>query len=244
MSTPIYAVPDIHGHADKLDAALSLIEEDGGPDAKILFLGDYIDRGPDSKGVLQMLVDGKVAGRNWVFLKGNHDRFLEYFFENPMRFDPQFLVGYSWFHERLGGIATMASYGVEVREGRRHFEILAEAQDAVPKSHLDFIRNLDLTYQQDGLLFVHAGIRPEVPLGQQKEQDLVWIREEFHDFRKPHPWLIVHGHSVVKQPTHYGNRINLDAGAGYEKPLRPAVIEGRDCWILTDNGREKLEPIS
>lgn len=234
---PIYVIPDIHGHADKLAHALDLIEAEGGPDTKVVFLGDYIDRGPDSKGVLQQLIDGRDAGKNWTFLKGNHDRLMEYFFADPMLFDPQFLIGYSWFHERLGGVETLASYGVEVREGRRHFEVLAEARDAVPQSHLDFLKGLELTHQADECLFVHAGIRPEVPLDQQAEQDLVWIREEFHSYTKPHPWLVVHGHTVVKAPTHYGNRINLDAGAGYGRPLLAAVIEGRDCWILTEQGR-------
>jgi len=240
MTAPIYAIPDIHGHADKLAHVLDLIERDGGKDAKIVFLGDYIDRGPDSKDVLQMLIDGQQAGRNWTFLKGNHDRLMEYFFAEPMRFDPQFLIGYSWFHERLGGIETMASYGVEVKEGRRHFEVLADAREAVPQSHLEFIRGLDLTFQQDDLLFVHAGIRPEVPLDQQVEQDLVWIRDEFHSFTEPHPYLIIHGHTPVKQATHYGNRINLDAGAGYGHPIAAAVIEGRDCWLLTDRGRVEI----
>ncbi|MDP7152568.1 MAG: metallophosphoesterase [Paracoccaceae bacterium] len=237
---PLYVIPDIHGHADKLAHALDLIEADGGPDAKIVFLGDYIDRGPDSKGVLQHLIDGHAAGRNWTFLKGNHDRLMAYFFADPMLFDAQFLIGYSWFHERLGGIETLASYGVEVREGRRHSEVLAEARQAVPQSHLDFINGLTLTHLAGECLFVHAGIRPEVALERQIEQDLVWIREEFHDYRKPHPWLVVHGHTVVPQPTHYGNRINLDAGAGYGRPLAAAVIEGRDCWLLTDTGRAPI----
>jgi len=110
----------------------------------------------------------------------------------------------------------------------------------VPQSHLEFIRGLDLTFQQDDLLFVHAGIRPEVPLDQQVEQDLVWIRVEFHSFTEPHPYLIIHGHTPVKQATHYGNRINLDAGAGYGHPIAAAVIEGRDCWLLTNRGRVEI----
>lgn len=240
MTDPIYVIPDIHGHADKLANALELIERDGGKDAQIVFLGDYIDRGPDSKGVLQTLIDGKESDRNWTFLKGNHDRFMEYFFSDPMRFDPHFLVGYDWFHKRLGGIETLGSYGVEVNEKRRYYDILSEARSVVPPAHLDFIRSLDLTHQQDNLLFVHAGIRPEVPLHDQNEQDLVWIRDEFHAYTKPHPWLVIHDHTVVDEPTHYGNRINLDAGAGYGRPLATAVIEGDNVWLLDQNGRSEI----
>lgn len=238
----LYVIPDIHGHLDKLSEAVDLITSDGGPNAQILFLGDYIDRGPNSKGVLQFLIDGKNAGRNWIFLKGNHDRMMQYFFADPMRFDPQFLVGYSWFHKRLGGVETMASYGVEITEGRRHFEILDEARQAVPQSHLDFIEGLKLYHQTPDVLFVHAGIRPEIPLMDQTEQDLVWIRSEFHDYTQPHPSLVVHGHTVVDAPTHYGNRINLDAGAGYGRPIIVAVFEGKECSILTSNGRTPLKP--
>jgi len=237
-----YVIPDIHGHSDKLNHALDLIERDGGPDAKIVFLGDYIDRGPDSKSVLQTLIDGKNAKRNWVFLKGNHDRMMEFFFADPMRFDPQFLVGYSWFHKRLGGIETLGSYGVSVQPSDRHFEILKRAQGLVPQSHLTFIAGLDLFHQTDDLLFVHAGIKPGVPFETQTEQDMLWIRQEFHDAQHKYPWLVVHGHSPVDAPKHYGNRVNLDAGAGYGKPLVVAVIEGRDCWLLDERGRSPLLP--
>jgi serine/threonine protein phosphatase 1 len=238
----LYVIPDIHGHLDKLSEAVDLITKDGGRDARIILLGDYIDRGPNSKGVLQYLIDGRNAGRNWIFLKGNHDRMMQYFFADPMRFDPQFLVGYSWFHKRLGGIETMASYGVEIAEGRRHFEILDEARQAVPQAHLDFLTNLVLYHQTPEILFVHAGIRPEIPLDAQTEQDLVWIRSDFHDYKKPHASLVVHGHTVVDAPTHYGNRINLDAGAGYGHPIIVAVFEGTECSILTKTGRMPLKP--
>ena len=237
-----YVIPDIHGHADKLCSALELIEKDGGRDAKIVFLGDYIDRGPDSKGVLQTLVDGKSAGRNWVFLKGNHDRMMSHFFADPMQIDPQFLIGYSWFHKRLGGIETMASYGVEIKDGRRLFEVLAEAKEAVPQSHLDFLRELDLYHFEENRLYVHAGVRPGVPWEDQTEQDLLWIRQDFHESDDVYPWLVVHGHTPIDQATHYGNRVNLDAGAGYGKPLVVAVFEGSTCHLLGKNGRTVLRP--
>ena len=240
MST--YVIPDIHGHADKLADALQLIEKDGGKDAKIVFLGDYIDRGPDSKTVVQMLIDGRKDGRNWVFLKGNHDRMMDFALQDPPRSDPQFRPGYSWLHERLGGLETLASYGVEFTEGRSHSDLLGEARELVPQDHLDFVRSLDLFHIMDGLLFVHAGIRPDVALENQTEQDLLWIRQDFHNSMAIHPWLVVHGHTMVKAPTHYGNRINLDAGAGAGRRLAVAVFEGRDCFTLGHDGRHALVP--
>ena len=92
------------------------------------------------------------------------------------------------------------------------------------------------------MLFVHAGIRPGVALQDQTEDDLIWIRQEFHNDTRSHPWLVVHGHTPVTQATHYGNRVNLDAGAAYGKPLAVAVFEGTSCWQLTEDGRHPLTP--
>ena len=92
------------------------------------------------------------------------------------------------------------------------------------------------------MYFAHAGIRPGVPLDRQCEEDLVWIRQSFHKESGPHPKLIVHGHTPVDAATHYGNRINLDSGAGYGRPLTAAVFEGTDAWLLTASGRQPLNP--
>ncbi|MEL7153593.1 MAG: metallophosphoesterase, partial [Pseudomonadota bacterium] len=114
MSGPIYAVGDIHGYTDELERALELIERDGGANAETIFVGDYVDRGPDSAGVLDILIEGQAEGRNWITLKGNHDRLFEWFMEDPPRNDPHLLVGLHWFHERIGGLETMGSYGVSL----------------------------------------------------------------------------------------------------------------------------------
>jgi serine/threonine protein phosphatase 1 len=238
----VYVIPDIHGHADELNRVLDLIERDGGPDAEVIFLGDYIDRGPDSRAVLDLLSNGVDSGKNWTCLKGNHDRMMEFFFADPMRMDPQFLPGYDWFHPKLGGIATLASYGIEVTPKTSHLELRKLADTLVPDRHISFVRDLKLTHIHGDLLFVHAGIRPGVALEDQQEQDLVWIRQEFHRATEPHPFLIVHGHTVVDQPTHYGNRVNLDAGAAFGRPLSVAVFEGQECWLLEPNGRVPLTP--
>jgi len=237
---PIYAIGDIHGQLAELERVVSLIDADGGPDAKVVFLGDYADRGPHSRGVLNLLIEGQHRGRNWTFLQGNHDRMFHLFLQSPPQADPYMMVKLYWLHPRLGGDTTLASYGVDAAGTRREKDIHADLLAAIPQSHAAFLSNLDLTYQTDALFFAHAGIRPGIPLADQTEEDLLWIRKEFHASAANHPKLIVHGHTPVDQATDYGNRINLDSGAGYGKPLTAAVFEGRECWQLTDRGRMPL----
>lgn len=242
MTTPIYAVGDIHGQLGMLQNALSRIEADGGPDARVVFLGDYVDRGPNSREVLDLLIEGQQAGRNWVMAKGNHDRMMARFVQECEIADKQLPIALNWLNPRLGGRETLASYGVEVTDNDRIYQVHERACAAVPPAHLDFINALPNYHQEGELLFVHAGIRPGIPLPQQSEDDLVWIRQEFLMEAGPHPWLIVHGHTPVDVAEHYGNRINLDAGAGYGRPLATAVFEGRQCWLLTECGRTPLTP--
>ena len=240
MSEPIYAIGDIHGRLDELERALEKIAGDGGPNAQIVFLGDYTDRGPDSCRVLDRLIDGQEEGRPWTFLKGNHDRMFAWFMQSPPRRDPYMMISLYWLHERLGGDKTLASYGVEIHPERREKDVHADALAVVPPRHIAFLNGLTLSYQTPLVFFAHAGIRPGVPLPLQQEEDLLWIRQEFHKSSVAHPKLIVHGHTPVAQATHYGNRVNLDSGAGYGHPLSTAVIEGDQVWLLTDDGRQPL----
>lgn len=242
MTQPIYAVGDIHGQAEQLARALEWIAADGGPDASIVFLGDYIDRGPDSRGVIQQLVDGGRDRDNWVFLKGNHDRMMEWFLHDPPVHDPHLLLGFHWLHDRIGGADTLESYGVGRTDGRRMFELADEVRGKVPADHVDFLNSLTLSHSAGPLFFAHAGIRPGVALDKQDEEDLLWIRQEFHSSTDDHGALIVHGHTPVERARHYGNRINLDTGAGYGFPLSVAVFEGTDCWLLGADGRSALKP--
>lgn len=242
MSDPIYAIGDIHGQLAELHRVLALIEDDGGPDAQIVFLGDYTDRGPDSKAVLDLLVDGQKSKRNWTYLMGNHDRMFSMFMQSPPLEDPYMMVELYWLHPRLGGDTTMASYGVDASGTRRVKDVHAEARAAVPQAHIDFLRSLTLYKERGPLLFVHAGIRPGVPLADQTEEDLIWIRQEFHDDQRKHPRLVVHGHTPVESATNYGNRVNLDSGAGFGKPLSVAVFEDTTCHLLTASGRVLLDP--
>jgi serine/threonine protein phosphatase 1 len=259
----IYAIGDIHGQRAMLDHALALITADGGPDADIVFLGDYTDRGPDSKGVIDHLIAGRDAGRNWRFLMGNHDRYLLRFVDECRQHDPRTSSPINWLNPRLGGTATLASYGIKgeaifddhapnTQETLLHFQTDAKAStdiqlqqaaaDAVPQSHLDFIASLPLTIETDDLIFVHAGIRPGVAIADQDPEDLLWIRDGFLNDDTDHGKLIVHGHTALDAPQHFGNRVDLDCGAGYGRPLIPAAFDGRDCYLLTDTGKVPLTP--
>lgn len=242
MTQPIYAVGDIHGQLDYLEAALDLIAADGGDDAEIVFLGDLVDRGPNSRGVIERLMDGQAAGRNWHVVKGNHDRMFARFVSEAEEHDERILSGIGWLNPRLGGIATLASFGVDVETDTSSSRLFTEAQQAVPQAHLDYLKNLPLYHKRGGLFFVHAGIAPGVPLQDQVEDDLVWIRDPFLKYTEPHPWLVVHGHTALDFPQHFGNRIDLDGGAGYGRPIVPAVFEGTDCWLLSKGGRVRLTP--
>lgn len=242
MTDPIYAVGDIHGQLGMLEEALARIERDGGPDAQVVFLGDLVDRGPDSAGVIDLLEKGVTSGRKWTVLRGNHDRMYSYFLEDQPRPDPQILMGMDWFSDRIGGRGTLASYGIETDDSSRYYQVHPIAREVIPERHRVFMAGLPACHLQGDLLFVHAGIRPGIALAEQTEDDMCWIRHEFLNHKDPHPWLVVHGHTPERQAMHRGNRVNLDSGAGYDRPITAAVFEGRACWVLGNQGRERLSP--
>ena len=242
MTDPIYVVGDIHGQIGFLEQALDWIAADGGPEAPVVFLGDLEDRGPDSRGVIERLMGGMEAGRPWRVLKGNHDRMFSRFLADGTVNDARIKSGVGWLDKRLGGVATLASFGVADADRRPSAEVLAEAQAAVPAQHRTFLAGLPTHIVAGSLLFVHAGILPGVPLTGQIEDDLIWIRDDFLNDRRAHPWLVVHGHTAIDMPFHYGNRVNMDGGAGYGRPIYPAVFEGREAWLLDEKGRLPLVP--
>lgn len=240
-----YAIGDIHGYLHKLERAHVLIEADRAEveddDAPVVHIGDLTDRGPDSKGVIDFLIKGLAQGEPWVVIKGNHDRMMSWYLEATPRRDHCLRSDYDWAHQRLGGMETMASYGVNIGAGRTPDQIHQDARAKVPQAHLDFLSRLENFYQLDDLFFCHAGIRPGISLAYQSEDDLLWIRQAFHIDPTDHGALIIHGHTPVDQVVHYGNRVNIDTGAGYGKDMSAVVIEGRDVWLLTDEGRRKIE---
>ncbi|TNC73336.1 metallophosphoesterase [Rubellimicrobium roseum] len=240
-----YVLGDIHGQIDQLRRAHALIAADRartGEDAPIIHLGDLTDRGPASRDVIDYLLAGPVAGGRWITIRGNHDFMFRLFLDDPTVQDPGLNPAYTWLHDRLGGRDTLRSYGVDVAEDRPVADLWAEAQGRVPLPHRVFLDNLPLLHRTESAVFVHAGIRPGVPLIAQEPTDLMWIRQGWLDDRSDHGPLVVHGHTALDAPVHYGNRVNLDAGAGYGRPLVPAVVEGRDVWLLTEEGRDPLLP--
>ncbi len=242
----IYAIGDIHGRLDEFTRAHRLIAEDrartGDKGAEVVHLGDLCDRGPDTRGVIDFLLEGIARGEPWITLKGNHERLMAYFLEPEPKLDPYMLVGWTWFSDGAGGVETLASYGVEIARRERLFQLHARALRAVPQAHRAFIAGLPALYETEDHIFVHAGIRPGVPLAEQDETDLLWIRRAFHDDPRDHGRLVVHGHTPVKRITHYGNRLNLDTGAGHGRATGVVVLEGRDAWELTEEGRVAVRP--
>ncbi len=242
----LYAIGDIHGQLDMLRAAHDRIAADreacGDAGAPVVHLGDLCDRGPDTAGVIQFLVDGIDDGQPWIVLKGNHDQMFAGFLEDYPDGDDGLWPEEIWLHSALGGGATLRSYGINTARGRPSADLHREAADLVPDAHRRLLGQLRLYFETGDLIFVHAGIRPGVPMANQDEDDLVWIRDGFLDDMTDHGKIVVHGHTPVEEPMHCGNRIALDTGAGFYHPLTAAVFEGRDCWILTEGGRQALRP--
>lgn len=238
-----YAIGDIHGQLAQLEAAHERIAQDraatGDRAAPVVHLGDLVDRGPDSRGVIDFLLAGADRGEPWITLAGNHDRvFAQAIGALP---DGDFPFS-SWTSDSMGGRETAISYGAEPSGWRSGATNRARLIDAVPETHASFLRGLKLVHETADILFVHAGIRPGIPLGDQSEDDLLWIRREFLEDTRDHGRLVVHGHTPVERPMHCGNRVNLDTGAGYGRPITAAVFEGRTCFVLEPDGRRPLEP--
>jgi serine/threonine protein phosphatase 1 len=239
-----YAIGDIHGHLDKLLMLHERIADDMAVHgaAPVVHVGDLVDRGPDSAGVIDYLMRGQAQGQDWVVLKGNHDRMFAGFMRDMTYHDPRLFSGLSWLHPRLGGGATLASYGVANPADRPLAPVHRDAQAAVPEAHLAYIESLPTWHPHGEAIFVHAGIKPGVPMEAQIEDDLVWIREPFLIDTGDHGALIVHGHTALDEPVHYGNRLNIDSGAAYGGPLTAVVIEGAEVFHLTAGGRVPLYP--
>lgn len=241
-----YAIGDVHGQLSLLREVHGLIAADrartGDAGAEVVHIGDLVDRGPDSRGVIAYLIDGIGRGAPWVVLKGNHDRMFEGFMSDPDYHDPGLRADLYWTHPRLGGDTTLASYGVHGAGERMLFDLHDDAVRNVPESHRAFIRGLPVMHRVPGIAFVHAGIRPGVALEAQTENDLLWIRADFLNDTRDHGALIVHGHTPVDAVTHYGNRLNIDTGAGYGRALSAVVIEDGAVWRLTPEGRVPVVP--
>jgi serine/threonine protein phosphatase 1 len=211
----IYVMGDIHGRYDLLKAALAGVARDSAEQAsgrlpRLVLLGDYIDRGPDSAKVLQALIWLQRRGDfALTLLKGNHEQGMLAFLEEPDRGEPW--LGY-------GGAETLSAYGVEPPAPGAGPAALARTRDALmdqmPASHLHLLQELELMAVVGDYAFVHAGVRPDRPLEAQTENELLWIREGFVDAPGPFERVIVHGHTWLnEQPQVLEHRIGLDTGA-------------------------------
>jgi serine/threonine protein phosphatase 1 len=226
--TRIYAVGDIHGRADLLHDLIERIDDDlhrrPVEQAVEVYLGDYIDRGYDSKSVVDILCH-RLVHRNAICLRGNHEAILEDFLCDPE-------IIYGWM--RLGALSTLTSYGVSLPSVAQFVptRIHRAFCDALPRTHMLFLQCLRNTYQCGDYLFVHAGIRPGVPIEQQVQDDLIWIRDEFLHSSKDHGWTIVHGHTPVSHPQICSNRINIDTGAVFTGRLTCVVLEAGSIQFL------------
>ena len=237
---PVIAIPDIHGQLDLLNQAFDWIAKDEVANAPLVFLGDYVDRGPKCKEVIDLLIDLTARRDDVTCLMGNHDSLMLTFPGDPFFIHPIIERPLRWLDQPLGGRATLKSYGVDVSEERSFEDIAADTKEAVPAAHWAFLKGLVRMHETEKHVFVHAGIRPGVPLDQQDPEEVYWIRAGFLDDETIHPKMVVHGHTVVDFPTRYVNRINCDAGAAKGRWIHPVVIEGDDAFALGPNGRLKL----
>lgn len=236
----IFAIGDIHGQHDLMRQALARIDAYAGTQVPVVILGDLVDRGPDSKGVIDTLIAGIAEGRDWTVLMGNHDRLFLDFLDTGAVENHLIRSGLDWLNDRLGGRATLASYGVDTDLGGEALHAAARA--AVPEAHVEFLRGLKPYHLTGDTLFVHAGIRPNLPLEWQGEDEFLWIRDPFLNHTDPFEWFVVHGHTALEHPRHHGNRVNLDGGAGWGRPIYPALIQGRNVWLLDESGPVHLAP--
>ena len=230
--TRVYAVGDVHGEVRALSQLLGRIREDArGADERrqvLVLLGDYVDRGPDSREVIELLLNDPAPGFETRFIRGNHDAWLLAFLNNSA-------LGVEWLN--AGGGATLLSYGVSAPPGPRTPARMASLRDELerllPARHRRFLEALLPYHIEGGYAFVHAGLRPGVPIDRQREADLLWGREEFLASRHDHGVVVVHGHSVVDEPEVRPNRIGIDTGAFATGRLTCLVLEGAARRFLT-----------
>jgi serine/threonine protein phosphatase 1 len=224
----VYAVGDIHGRADLLIETIERIDDDlrRRPIAQAVevYLGDYIDRGPHSKTVIDLLAVRLVRNRA-VCLRGNHESLMEGFLRDPGNLAP-------WL--QLGGMQTLASYGVRPRPGKIDTEtdLYRRFWGAFPRAHELFLQCLRYSFCCGDFLFVHAGIRPGRLIERQDIQDLLWIRHEFLNSTQDHGRFVVHGHTPAPHPDIRKNRINIDTGAWRTGVLTCVAIEGATILVL------------
>jgi serine/threonine protein phosphatase 1 len=232
----VYAIGDIHGRLDLMSRLLEQVRADAERhsedlERRLIFLGDYVDRGPESRKVVEFLRRRPLPGFAHVFLLGNHEEAMLDFIDG--RSD-----GLAWLS--YGGLETLMSYGVTLRSlpgtNESVEELREAARTAIPAEHVDFMRACVLSHCEGDYVFVHAGVRPGRPLALQDRQDLLWIRDDFLRAASPLPGqVVVHGHTICDMPQDLGYRIDIDTGA---------FVSGRlTCLILRNHSRRFLDTV-
>lgn len=229
----LYAIGDIHGRSDLLDELLDAVRSDAlaaadrGETPVVIFLGDYVDRGPDSRGVLDRLSALTRDVIDWRFLEGNHEMAMRAFMADPV-------AQQGWL--RFGGAPTLRSYGIDVPASapseRWLIDAGAELFRRLPSSHHYFLDHLDLLPEWGDYAFVHAGVRPGVPLAAQSRADLLTIRKPFIASRDWHGKRIVHGHTVTPRPVVTPRRVGIDTGAYASGRLTCVLLKDAECLFL------------
>lgn len=235
----VYAIGDVHGRNDLLCALLGQIRRHATHEPRaqniLVLLGDYVDRGPQSKAVIETLIGLKWPGWKFIFLRGNHDQAVLDFLA-----DADFYP--SW--RPYGAPETLRSYGVEPPESDRENEI-AGARDAltagIPQAHIDFLQTLRLLHVEDDYLFVHAGIKPGIPIEEQVAADLLWIRDEFLNCPRDFPKKVVHGHTPTDYPVNARHHIGVDTAAHATDCLTAAILEDDSCVFLQTGAKARKE---
>lgn len=227
----VYAIGDIHGRDDLLEALLVKIDADdaarGPADTQIVFLGDLPDRGPSSRQVIERAMTLAAAKPETVFIKGNHEELMIRVWDGDR-------PTAATFH-RAGGRETLISYGVSAEQYDAWD--LGEATEAtgrvVPKPHIDFLKSFRNSYRLGDYFFAHAGVRPGIALDDQDEKDLRWIRGDFIESDADFGAVVVHGHTIRDEVEERANRIGIDTGAYATGRLTAIGLEGTDRWYLS-----------
>jgi len=234
MGEAVYAIGDIHGRFDLLQDLLTRIFEDASRYPSdtfrhLIFLGDYIDRGPDSRDVVEVLLRDPLPGFDTVRLMGNHEEAFLAFLDGQTD-------GLDWL--AFGGLETLLSYGVSLRQLPRTDDAVGTLRlsvaAAVPRNHVELLRGCVLHHSVGDYLFVHAGVRPGLPLEMQRPADLMWIRDDFLRSKIPLPQrVVVHGHTICDLPQDRSHRINIDTGAFASGRLTSLALRGNERRFIS-----------
>jgi serine/threonine protein phosphatase 1 len=227
----VYAIGDVHGRLDLLDRLLARIHADDAardPAAThVVLLGDMVDRGPESAGVVRRVMAGDPRFASLGAVMGNHEASLLSVLEGDTRWLD------SWLG--FGGRAALHSWGVPraVLDDGEADDIVAAVRDTIPAAEQEWLADLPTSRRHGDYMFVHAGIRPGIPVTAQSDADLLWIRHEFLSDKRDHGACIVHGHTISRDPELRGNRIGIDTGAYMSGTLTAVGLEAEEQWFLT-----------